>query len=353
MLSIQNNCPNLDKVFRANPMTVVDAGCAGGIDPMFSDLAKQGYADNIGFEANPKEFEKLSHVQSSPGSRTVINNMALGDRDGVITFNACGSVGSIHSRPDREALYGEKYDALQVDCASLDTLRSNGTIPRSIDVLKLDVEGSELAVLVGAAKALANEVLCIKVEFGFNSVIGTNNFGEIHLKLVTSGFRLLGLSTNHSTMDGLQAGDALYVRRPEAILKMPLLSAAEKRVMLIRLAAICLNLRQGEYLALIARIGEHLLTAQEKAELVSLAMDECFLPNILPFTFPRLSQAVLALAQLVAGRKHGAKSAPKLNRLVPLRVLFARPRWKWMRRRHEQDLARKVEGYLARASLET
>jgi FkbM family methyltransferase len=343
----------LDKVLRANPITVVDAGCAGGIDPTFSDLAREGYADNIGFEANPEEFKKLSAIQSDPQSRTTIHNMALLDRDGVITFNACGTVGSVFSRPDREALYGETYDSLQVNCASLDTLRANGTIGRSIDVLKLDVEGSELAVLNGAVNALANEVLCIKVEFGFHSAMGTNNFGELHIKLISAGFRLLGLSTNHSTMDGLQAGDALYIRRPESVLKMLLLSAEDKRVKLIRLAAICLNLRQREYLALIARIGEHLLTAQEKAELLSLAMDECFLPNILPFTFPRLSQAVFAFAQLVAGRKHSTKSAPKVNRLVPLRVLFARPRWKWMRRRHEQELARKVEGYLARARLET
>jgi FkbM family methyltransferase len=353
MLSIQNNYPNLDKVLRANPMTVVDAGCAGGIDPMFSDLAKQGYADNIGFEANPKEFEKLSHVQSSPGSRTVIHNMALGDREGVITFNACGSVGSIHSRPDREALYGETYESLQVDCASLDTLRSNGTIPRSIDVLKLDVEGSELAVLVGAAKALANEVLCIKVEFGFHSAMGTNNFGELHVKLVTAGFRLLGLTINNSSMTGLDAGDALYVRRPEVVLRMPGLSSEEKRVKLVHLAAICLVLRQGEYLALITRIGDELLPAHEKAELMGLAIGECFVPNVVSFSFPRLSQAVFALSQLVAGRKHGSKSAPKVNRLVQLRILFARPRWKWMRRRHEEQLGRKVESYLTRASLET
>jgi FkbM family methyltransferase len=353
MLTIQSISPSLDKLLREEPITVVDAGCAGGIDPTFVDLSKQGYADNIGFEANPEEFEKLSAIRADPRCRTVIHNMALLDRDGTITFNACGTVGSVYSRPDREVLYGETYGALQVECAALDTLRSNGTIGRPIDVLKVDVEGSELAVLNGAANALASEVLCIKVEFGFHSPTGTNNFGELHVKLVAAGFRLLGLSVNHFTMIGLEAGDALYVRRPEVVLKMPGLSANAKRLKLLHLAAICLGLRQGEYLALIARVGDGLLTDLDKRELKGLAMGECFVPNVVPFSFPRLSQAVFALSQLLAGRRHGTKSAPKVNRLVPLRVLFVKPRWTWIRRHHEQELARKVRAYLVRASVET
>ncbi|MEW6593817.1 MAG: FkbM family methyltransferase [Thermodesulfobacteriota bacterium] len=351
MWPIEKCFPHLHRMLRENPMAVVDAGCAGGIDPIFNDLARQGYADNFGFEASPKEYEKLAAMAKDPAVRMTIHNLALLDRDGTITFNACGTVGSVFARNDRVALYRETYEALEVPCATLDSLRANGTISRPIGVLKLDVEGSELAVLRGARETMAREVLCVKAEMEFHAARGTNNFAEIHLALGEAGFRLQGLAYNHSAIDGLHAGDALYLRRPEAVVAMPSLTNEEKRLWLLWLAAICLNLRQGEYLAVIARVGAGLFSPEEEAELRDLAVVHCFLPNVLPFAFPRLAHLVFVVAQFVAGKKHGTKSAPKVNRLVPLKPLFVQSHWQWLRRRHEQYLARKVKAYMTRADL--
>lgn len=349
MLVFKKSFPKLHDALIANPIIVVDAGCAGGVDPIFTDLSKSGYADNIGFEANPAEAEKLRQIS---GSRTTIFSMALSDKDGPIRFHAHGTVGSVFPRPDREILYGETYEDLQVDGASLDSLRARGVLSRPIDVLKLDVEGSELSILKGAQNSLANEILCIKVEFDFHAPLGKNNFGELHLRLNLAGFLLMGLAVNNSVLSGLDAGDALYVRRPESIMNNADLSDLQKRVQLLHLAAICVNLRQISFLALLARLGAAVLTKEEGDELRALAASQYFIPNVAPFAFPRVAQAIFALSQFTAGAKHRSKSAPKVNRLIPLRILFARVRWDWMRRWLEKKLANMVDTYLTRAGIE-
>lgn len=329
----------LRQVLAGSSMTVVDAGCAGGIDPVFLPLVDGKLAIGIGFEANPDEFRKL---RNTPATRYY--NLALSDRKGSLTFNALGTIGSVHQRHDRQQQYGEVYRPVEVACNSLDQLCDEGILP-SIEVLKLDVEGYESTVLKGASRALAQGVLCVKAEFGFHAETGTNRFSELHDLLQSQGFRLFGLALANAASGGYHSGDALWLKAPEAIMVMPI-EAAEKRNRLVRLAAIAFMLRQIDYVAMIAETGAGVLSAAEKSELDALAVETCFIPNLIKLPFPRLAFAFFLLCQLALGRTHGTKAAPKVNRLVPLRPLFVAARLDWMRRRHVERQKTRLRTYL-------
>ena len=88
-----------------------------------------------------------------------------------------------------------------------------------IDLLKIDVEGAEIAILKGAGNSLRN-TLAIELEVWFNPVQqGAPSFAEIDPLLRVAGFQLFDLAkSNFFQRDArwpkgqLVAGDALYFK---------------------------------------------------------------------------------------------------------------------------------------------
>jgi FkbM family methyltransferase len=145
---------------------MIDVGANTG---QYASLVRQEIpeAQVISFEPHPTAFAELKRI---PGIRAI--NMAVGDQLGPVQlFDYAGSPGSEHASlvPGvLEEIHHGTVAPITVDCTTLDSFLES--IPDvHIDLLKIDVEGSELAVLNGAQRALAAGRIGV-VQFEFNSM---------------------------------------------------------------------------------------------------------------------------------------------------------------------------------------
>ena len=334
--------PNFDKLLKKNPIIFIDAGCAGGIDQTFNIFGNNSYTEAHGFEANKLEYEDV--LQKNKNDKATFHNIALYDYDGQISFYAESTVGSVHRREVREKLHNEVYEKIEIPCRTLKSLSKDQTIMGSIDILKLDVEGSELAVLKGAGDIIEKDILCIKAEFEFNALKGRNGFAEIHQSMCDNGFQLMALAYNESMVSGLQAGDALYFRSPHFITKN--FPDNLKKLKLLKLGAIASSLRYNEFSALIEKFADGVLSEKEIEELRQLTFAFCYLPELFTKGRPIFLYILFMLAQIFAGYKHVSKSFSKSNRLVKrLNPLYVKPKFAWMKKRHSKNIEMHVEAY--------
>lgn len=117
------------------------------------------------FEPNPAVFK---HLQAEWGASDgiVLEQIGLADRDGDLPFYATRipEVGSLLKPADRlirlSTEHKYDYDIISVSCRTLDGYcRRNGV--GSIDIVKIDVQGNELAVLKGSVGLLANNAIAL------------------------------------------------------------------------------------------------------------------------------------------------------------------------------------------------
>lgn len=109
--------------------------------------------------------------------------------------------------------------AIDVATIALDTFAADNGIER-IDILKMDAQGAELAILHGAAHLLAEgRIGLIYTEVQFNpSYQGAGRFNEIMTLLRDHGFELHNLYDLHHNQRGeLCWGDAIFVPRGERL----------------------------------------------------------------------------------------------------------------------------------------
>jgi FkbM family methyltransferase len=109
----------------------------------------------IAFEPNPFVREDLDrNVALNDATNVEIRSSALGDHDGTVTFHA--QTGRSYNRGASSILknpnVGDRYDQISVKVRTLD-----GEIPPGlrVDVIKIDTEGFEAAVLRGAQALIA------------------------------------------------------------------------------------------------------------------------------------------------------------------------------------------------------
>jgi hypothetical protein len=117
----------------------------------------------------------------------------------------------------------------------------------AVDFMKLDTEGSELAILRGAASQLQENVLGLLCELHFDEVyIGAPRFPDVYNLLRSAGFLLLNLDYSGAGahlgpfFDGPRYGilsgcDSVWVRSPQEVLR----AAAPERV--LKYAAFCMR----------------------------------------------------------------------------------------------------------------
>ena len=128
------------------------------------------------FEPHPRNFDALTQRLGS-AANVVLNNCGCGDEPGTLAlFDYADADGSSHASLHREVierLHGARAVEHRVPVVCLDDyVREHGI--RSIDLLKIDTEGHEFAVLRGAADTLrAGMVDCVHIEFNeMNAVSG-------------------------------------------------------------------------------------------------------------------------------------------------------------------------------------
>jgi FkbM family methyltransferase len=235
-------CPLVDyiaEVSAAQKFLLVDIGCAGGIDRRWRRLGRRLRA--IAIDANPAEIAKLAAGRGS-GNVTYLNALAAIHPDHPFAKKKQG-------QPDWERVVWPRMSAKEY----LDLVRpargaSNptaGAVPatvvvpeylkqngaKSVDFLKIDIDGKDFDVLNSFDQALAGfAVLGVGVEVNFcgSDSETENTFHNMDRFLKAHGFELLTLSTRRYSVGALPSrflggpgptetgrilqGDALYAR---------------------------------------------------------------------------------------------------------------------------------------------
>jgi FkbM family methyltransferase len=123
------------------------------------------------FEPHPRNFLRLSNAGFAPG-RVALNNLALGSAPGRMTlYDRADYEGSEHASLYAEVIsdiHGKDVTEVEVLVSTLDNVTAENNIAR-IDYLKIDTEGNELAVLIGAARMLKERRIG-HIHFEFNEM---------------------------------------------------------------------------------------------------------------------------------------------------------------------------------------
>jgi FkbM family methyltransferase len=215
---------------------VVDVGSRHGVHPMFAEIAP--LVDAVGFEPDGDECRRLNgdRAATPPYRSLTFLPFGLGNEDGHRSLHLCRSPGtSSLLAPNRAFLDRfpepgrfEVERVVSVPVRALDGLASDPTLrlPARIDFVKVDTQGSELGVLRGAPKTLAEHVVAVEVEVEFAPLYRSAvPFRDIDAYLSECGFVLFKLR-RHEWVRGTFAarpersagqlvfGDALYLRDP-------------------------------------------------------------------------------------------------------------------------------------------
>jgi FkbM family methyltransferase len=150
----------------------------------------------VAFEPHPTTFAYLHKAMADIASVELVNQ-AVGSQSGSLTlydFRADDGSTQASLSESAVALYSADIVAHPVQCTTIDEFMSEAGIER-IDLLKIDTEGHDLAVLQGARQALqARRVGMIQFEFiPANIATGATMHGFFE---VLQGYRISRLCLN-------------------------------------------------------------------------------------------------------------------------------------------------------------
>ncbi|WP_395488900.1 FkbM family methyltransferase [Cedecea davisae] len=184
---------SLEQILSAEEKTrVVDIGanpCDG--DPPYSILMKKGIANVVGFEPQPEAYAALMEMASA--SVTFLP-YAIGDgNEHILYLYKYSGLASLFlanpvmfglSSNYRAGQYSDVKEQIPISTRRLDDINE---IER-IDLLKMDVQGSELSILQHGVDTLRN-TLVVQLEVSFLPLyLGQPSFGDIDLEMRRQGF---------------------------------------------------------------------------------------------------------------------------------------------------------------------
>ncbi|MDT5295721.1 MAG: hypothetical protein QOJ76_2601 [Acidobacteriota bacterium] len=193
-------------------MTVFDVGAnVGELTLLFSKFVGVGGSVHA-FEPGGEAFARLDAVCRASARRNVIlNRLALSDREGSVGLHVYDGAhlgwSSFAARPLES--YGISVGAPSAEDVAATTVdeycRRNGVA--RIDLLKIDVEGAEYQVLLGARRMLRQKLVgCVVFEFGQTTFDMGNDPEDIEAYLKGLGYKLRNVV----------AGDPIFPGRASA-----------------------------------------------------------------------------------------------------------------------------------------
>jgi FkbM family methyltransferase len=173
----------------------------------------------IACEPNPAPRERL---RARLGSKVEIVDAAIGAEPGHATFNITAMDHNSSLRMPRSEKMGallqqegwEVTERLDVEVTTLDALVGD----RDVAVVKLDVQGAEMDVLMGGGEALRRtQAVLMEVTF-FSHYESDATFGALHDRMTELGFELVSIAQPAlAGKDGRFAwSDACYARQPKS-----------------------------------------------------------------------------------------------------------------------------------------
>jgi FkbM family methyltransferase len=181
--------------------TIFDVGAHYG--EMRTELRQEfPRADIHSFEPHPESFRKLSSTADTLGG---LHNLAMGDQSARLPLHVygAGGTGSTMDSLEPNAGFALRTDfpvtTIEVECTTLDSFCARQGIER-VDMLKIDVEGHDLAVMRGAQAMLASGQIGF-VYAEFNDLLDRDGVGGGSLMpmaqlLAPLGFRYVATYTD-------------------------------------------------------------------------------------------------------------------------------------------------------------
>lgn len=201
---------------------IFDLGAHNGrITQKYRDLFPQSLI--YCFEPFPKSFQALTQNMSGD-DRTFCHNLALSDTNGMAVFNSNRSslTNSLLSTDEYAvAMWGddkEKFHTetkIRVPTKTLDSFCHENNI-QQIDLLKMDVQGAEFAVLMGATDLLKQR----RISLIYTELIlcptynGQHKLHEYLSFLDSCGYELLDFYNHTRNQHKLIQADVIFVRSP-------------------------------------------------------------------------------------------------------------------------------------------
>jgi FkbM family methyltransferase len=232
-IALGKNCANdVGAILSGDAIVLLDVGASGGVIPRWSP-----YRANIDFIGVEPDARSVSVLLNSPESKLFrsyeIVPFGAWNRTGAVRISFTRKpMCSSHFAPNIQFLSRfqevERFDIVgstNVECRTVDDLLS-GT-GKSVDFIKLDLEGGELAVLEGATKSI-ERCMGFHVEVCFQSIRDSQPlFGDIKNFLQLRGIEFVDfvalIRWERNSFRGLgQAifGDALFLRAPENVVAL-------------------------------------------------------------------------------------------------------------------------------------
>ena len=201
-----------------SPTTILDLGANVG---QTNRRYREHFPDAMihSFEPFPAAFAELSAL-TSRDPKTKVHQLAASDVRGVRTFYT--SVGSQMNSLLKVTPGGETYmggvaaavtGSIEVNTTTIDAFCSEYGI-EEIDILKMDIQGGELAALRGAARMLQSRAIrLIYTEVLFAEMYqGAAPFDVLWRHLESAGYQLEGLyNLANGSNDMLGYGDAIFL----------------------------------------------------------------------------------------------------------------------------------------------
>jgi FkbM family methyltransferase len=160
------------RIMGSKPKLIFDVGSQNGATTI-EYLNAFPSAQVVAFEPEPDNWLTARDALASYADRCVILKSALSDKDGTANFHINSHNGTHSVLPIGDIRFWASPETevriISVQTRSLDSIASERAI-QSIDIVKMDIQGGELAALKGATNLLADKaisLLALEVEFQF------------------------------------------------------------------------------------------------------------------------------------------------------------------------------------------
>ena len=182
-------------------------------------------------DANP-EMKNFFNEIDYPGF--TFSNIGIGNDNGKLTFYSDNKLGGKASSSFYKHYYLENHNKYEVDIFTIDQIFSELKWGK-VDLLKLDIEGSEMEALEGAKKSFEKEIINItQIEYNPSWIKANRsleNLFDFKEKFSLDMFRLtktglLPLNKYHHSLDDFNYQNIILIKKgisiPMRILRKPL-----------------------------------------------------------------------------------------------------------------------------------
>ena len=181
---------------------IVDIGAVGfPIGSFLPAVIRPPYELHLFEPSFKKDTSKVEHQLKKLGfnNNVYLHDIALSDKQDIVDFYVTQKLNcSSLRKPNNEVLYDRKdittYEKIQTQTDTLDNVLGHLS---HIDYLKLDTQGSEYEILLGASKTLS-KVLYIKCEVEYIELYEGQKTKEDVINLLSQhNFEAVGIANPH------------------------------------------------------------------------------------------------------------------------------------------------------------